>query len=89
MELTHIVTNTGFECDIAPSVLDDAELLDLLLEIDTGNVMAYGTLSNKLIDKDTKKALYDHCRTLDGRVPWDALSAELGDIIKGLGSKKK
>ena len=87
--LTHIVTRSGFECDINEAALNDAELLDAIVEFDGGNPLAYRGIMEKLTGAAVKKALYDHCRSEDGRVPWEKLGEELTDIISGLNSKKK
>lgn len=86
---TKIKTKSGFECEIDEKALDDAELLDLLVDIDDGDVMQFPRVVKKLLGNENKKALYDHLRTEDGRVPNEPLSAELGEIFRALKSKKK
>lgn len=89
MSKTHIITASGFECDIDEETINDAELLDLICELDGDvNVMAFPKICKKLLG-EAKTTLYDHLRTDDGRVPFEKLGDEIGEIIKGLNSKKK
>lgn len=89
MNKTHIVTASGFECDIDEETINDAELLDLISELDSDDkILAFPKICKKLLG-EAKKALYDHLRTDDGRVPFEALGAEIGEILNGLNSKKK
>lgn len=87
--MAKIKTTSGFSIEIDEAVLDDAELLEMLIEIDEENFASFATVLKKLLGEDGKKKLYDHVRNEEGRVPYGALSAELNDIIQGLNSKKK
>ena len=89
MGKTHIITSSGFECDIDEGALDDMELLDDLVAIDGGDVSKFTPADKKILGDDEKERLYEHIRDDSGRVPVSAFGVELGDIIKGLNSKKK
>ena len=89
MATTHIKTTSGFECEIDEDTINDMELLEDLLEIDSGNTALFPRALGKLLPKGEKKKLYDHVRTDSGRVPIDAVGDELADIIKELNTKKK
>ena len=82
----HIKTTTGFECDIDNSVIDDMELFDSIAELQAGDVMAVPTVINKLVG-DYKKALYDHVRLENGRVPTQAVVSEITEILTELNGK--
>lgn len=87
-----IETPSGFKCTINENVLDDMELLDLMIEIDSdtdNQLIYYNRIMNKLLSKDTKKDLYDHIRTEDGRVPSESFKNELLAIFDCLKNKKK
>lgn len=87
-----IETPSGFKCTIDEDVLDDMELLDLIIEIDSdtnNQLIHYNQIMNKLLPQDTKKSLYDHIRTEDGRVPSKAFKDELMAIFECLKNKKK
>lgn len=84
MSVIHVKTTSGFECDVDNEVLDDIEVLDYLAAIDGGEVMKYPKLLSKLFAPEVKKALYDHVRTEDGRVPYAAFDAEITDIFNAI-----
>ena len=83
----HIKTASGFEWDIDDVVLDDAEILDCLADIDGGNMVSFVPMLRKILTPDGKKALYDHLRTEDGRVPYTALDREVTEIFHLLRAK--
>ncbi len=87
--MTRIKTKSGFTIDVDENVIDDAELLDMLVELDEENFTVFPTILKKLLGADGKKKLYDHIRNEAGRVPYTALTAEINDIMQGLNSKKK
>ena len=87
--MTKIKTKSGFCTEIDEKALDDAELLDLLVELDEENFTVFPTVLKKILGADGKKKLYDHLRNEDGRVPYESLTAEINDIMAGLKSKKK
>ena len=73
-------TTSGFEYTINPAVLDDMELLDTIVEIDT-NPLALSKVLKMVLGDEQRKALYDHLRTEDGRVPVMAVSAAISEIF--------
>lgn len=85
--MKQIETSTGFSCNVNELAADDIEFLDLLCDLDDGEIKAYRKVLKKLLSDDDIKRLFDHVRTEDGRVPVSAISAELVDIIKSLGKK--
>jgi hypothetical protein len=84
MAVVHVKTTSGFECDIDEIVLDDMEVLDYLAAIEGGDLMKYPPLLSKLFAPKVKKALYDHVRAEDGRVPYTAFDAEITDIFNAI-----
>lgn len=81
-------TNSGFEFEIDALALDDMELIDAVAETMDGNPLAFSKVCNKLFDADQKKRLYEHLRK-NGRVPFEAISAEITDIFTALGDTGK
>ena len=81
-------TKSGFECEIAKDRLDNRELVDALAELDE-NELAVSRVCLLLLGKETRKRLYDHLRTEDGRVPTADLTAELSEIMAALGETGK
>lgn len=85
--MKHIVTKTGFEADINEVCLDDMELFEALVDLQHGDSTTIPLIIRKICG-NFKKALYDHCRTEDGRVPTEAVTAEITEIINELKAKK-
>ena len=74
-------TETGFSYEVSDESLNDYELVEVLAEVDT-NPLLLPKLVDKLLGKEQKKKLLDHLRTEDGKVPIDAISAEITDIFQ-------
>ena len=92
MEVTEIVTKTGFECEVDSEAVDDMEFFEKLAEMtesDAKAVINMPKIVRALIGEEQKKALYDHCRNAAGRVPVKAVEDEIGDIMNGLSESKK
>lgn len=87
MAIKHVETSSGFAWDIDDVVLDDAEILDFLADIEEGNMVSFVPLLRKVLTPQGKKALYDHLRTEDGRVPYAELDRETTEIFKALHAK--
>lgn len=88
-------TKSGFEFEIDEQRLNNMEFIDLLVELDTvdeNNASAILTTVSKLIscilDKDTKKRLYDHIRDDKGTVPIEKVQEEVNDIIRFNGNEE-
>ena len=84
-----ITTQSGFTCEIDPTVLDNMELVDALAEVQGDNPLAYSTVSRLVLGKETRAKLYDHLRTEDGRVPTANVDRELTEIMQALGKPAK
>lgn len=81
-------TKTGFEFSIEDAALDDWELLEVLADIDDGKTQKIGTAIKLLLGADQAKALKEHCRNDEGRVPTSAMMAEMGEIFAELRKNK-
>lgn len=88
MAVTNITTSSGFECSIDEAAMNDMELLDELVALDRGDVLVYSSVLSRLLEPVDKARLYDHVR-VNGRVPIDAVSQELGEIFGALNEGKK
>lgn len=84
-------TSTGFEYSIDESRLDDQELLDYLTDImeQTDSTATTKAIRKLFPDNAERKALYDHVRTEDGRVPTEALWNEIQAIMNEVEAGKK
>lgn len=88
MAVTDIKTASGFACRIDEDAMNDMELLEELVAIDRGDVLVYSSVLSRLLGPGNKARLYDHVR-VNGRVPIDAVSREIGEIFGALKEGKK
>lgn len=86
MAVKHIKTKTGFEADIDDSCIDDMELFEAVVDLQAGETMAIPVIIRK-VGGIHKRALYNHCRLPDGRVPVQAVSEEIAEIFVALNAK--
>lgn len=75
-------TESGFKFQIDDQALNDMELIEELLKVDSGDITALPGVLKALLGEKQKKKLYDHVRTDAGRVPMDLLAKEVTDIFK-------
>lgn len=75
-------TTSGFDFRMHDEVLDNMELLELMVEVQNGDPAALFQSLNVVLGADQRKALYDHLRTDDGRVPVKAAAEAFAEIIK-------
>lgn len=81
-------TKTGFQFCVDENSMNDMELVDILADPSMDDAFRMSHVVRKLLPGDQRKALYDHVR-VDGRVPVDAVVAEVEDIFAAMGSKGK
>lgn len=81
-------TRSGFEFEVADEIINDMELFEALCDLDAGDARAVVPVC-RIVLGNQKKALYDHLRTEDGRVPVDKVSEEILDILTALKDGKK
>lgn len=82
-------TKSGFEFDVPKSVIDDMQVLDAVVELESDNPLAISTLCTHILGAEGKKKLYDHVKTDDGRVPIRAVGTEIGEIFGAFGRSGK
>lgn len=89
-DFVHIKTPSGLEIDVDQAAVDDVELLDALYDLKkNNNPLGIPRVLNQLLTPEAKQALFDHVRNPAGRVPIEALSAEVTDILVSMNAKKK
>lgn len=81
-------TRSGFEFEVADDIINDMELFEALCDLDAGDARAVVPVC-RIVLGGQKKALYDHLRTENGRVPVDKVSEEIFDILTALKAGKK
>jgi len=83
-------TTSGFEFFIDEKALDDWEVLEALVDIDSGHFGAAVRVLKLLLGEKQVKELKEHCRDKQtGRVPRDAMFSELSEILKVKSTKNK
>ena len=86
-------TTTGFEFVTDEAVFNDMEVVDAIADMQTGDesavMVATSVLITKLLGAEQKKALYNHLRNDEGRVPIDAVSNAIVEIMTSCKNGKK
>ena len=77
-------TSSEVNFEISEAALDDWELLEILSDIDDGKTQKLGAAIKLLLGDEQAKALKEHCRNEEGRVPTSAMMKEIGDIFTAL-----
>ena len=75
------ITESGFEFEIDEEILDDWELLELLQEIDDGNI---GKLSKAIVfmlGEEQYKKLKDFIKARDGKIKASVMVDEFTSIM--------
>lgn len=75
-------TESGFQFELEEDVLDDYELWEDLIDVEEGRSTRIASVANRMLGKEQKKAMLDHLREENGRVPIRRVFRELGDIIR-------
>ena len=81
-------TSTGFSFEVDEIRVNDMRVIDAMVEAEGGNFGGVSKLINLVLDPAMKKALYDHVRTDDGRVPIAECSKKIFEILKFDGETK-
>lgn len=81
-------TRSGFAFEVPEDIANDMELFESLCDMDSGDVKAVVPVVRRVLG-DRKKALYDHLRNENGRVPIEAVVEEIIDIINAAKGGKK
>lgn len=74
-------TESGFEFCIEEEFRDDYEILELLVDVDKGEVGSIIQVINKLLGEEQKNALKEHIRNEKGRVPVMKMMEEVKSIL--------
>ncbi len=82
-------TKTGFGFEVDETAVNDMEIIDAFVEIADGDPTPYNRVIKKLFDKEQVKALYDHVRDENGRVPIDKIATEINDVFSAMGDAGK
>ena len=82
------VTASGFAWQLDDAVLNNMELVDALAEMQEENPLQISAVCRLVLGKAQRKALYDHLRTPDGRVPVAKVADALGELMNSFTAGK-
>ena len=77
-------TESGFKFEIAEESLNDMEFLEVLVDVTGGNKAQFPAFLSRFFGEEQKKELYEHCRNEAGRVPIDAVEAEVAAVLTAI-----
>lgn len=86
--MIHAKTGSGFEIELDENVMNNVELLDALCDVQNEDILSLGRVVQLLLGREGKKKLYDHLRTADGRVPVEAVSEAIGELMASAAAGK-
>lgn len=75
-------TESGFAFELDEESLNDLELIENLKAVDNGDITVLPDVVEAVLGKEQKKKLYEHIRSLAGRVQIDRVAVELNEIFK-------
>ena len=86
-------TASGFKFAIDENLMNDFEIVDAIADIVSNEpsrlLSGLSTFVAKILGPEGKKALFNHVRTPDGRVPVDLIEKEVGEILAAGGEQTK
>ena len=82
-------TKSGFEYEIADTVGDDYEILELMVRIQKNDFLAITELVDRVLGSEQKDRFKDHCRNEDGRVSTERMMTEFFEIFSSNNTTKK
>lgn len=81
-------TESGFKFEFDEQDWDDMEFVELMAQADE-NALKYPAMIERMLGKEQKQRLYDHCRNKKGRVPIDAVKKEIDELFEVAGKETK
>lgn len=78
----------GFEAQISEDALNSWEFLELLSDIDEGEYGLIVKAARLLLGKEGVKALKEHIRTEDGKVPADTMVNAISELMESANESK-
>ena len=81
-------TESGFKFKFDEEDWNDMEFIELMAAAEE-NPLKYPALIERMIGKEQKDALYEHCRNDKGRVPVDVVKKEIDEIFEVAGQDAK
>lgn len=75
-------TNSGFEFEIEEEALDDYDLIEDFLAMDSGETVRIFSAIKRLLGEEQEKRLKDHVRYSSGRVSAKRMIEAAGEIFE-------
>lgn len=85
----NVKLSNGFEFTVNDDLGDNMELLEALVAIDRNEDPAALSDAVRMIFGEDKQALYDACRSEDGRVPVSKIMEAIDETLNQLGEAGK
>lgn len=82
--MVKVKTKTGFEFNADEKIVDDWELYE---DFSNGDRSGEVRAAKRILGADEYARLKDHCREKNGRVSFEKMDAEIGDILTAVISK--
>lgn len=82
-------TKSGFAFEIADSIRDDYEVLEIMTRVQKNDFLAIVELVDRVLGTDQKDAFKEHCRGEDGRVSTERMMTEFFEIFTANDATKK
>lgn len=86
--MKHIVTESGFECEVNEAILQDWRFTKAIAKADSKDeskqLQGYVEIVELLLGEAGEERIMEHVRTKDGIVPIKAVNAEVISLIKKL-----
>lgn len=89
MSIVTGITRSGFCFEVNKNIGDNMELLEALSDMSDSDLLAMSRVCKIVFGEKQKKALYDHLRTEDGRVPIESVNDALKDVFEAVGKAGK
>ena len=84
-----IKVTEGLEVNVDKTCFNDMEMLDILVDLDSGDPLAVSKMCSRMFSKEDKKKLYNHLRDENGTVKTEVFVPVVMDIMKQLGEEEK
>ncbi len=89
MSIIAVTTAKGFVYEVDEEALDDIELVEELVEMETKDGSKAGSVARRVLGEEGKKKLYEDLRTESGRVPLSEVVKTIYEILTALQNGKK
>lgn len=83
------ITRSGFSFEVSKNIGNNMELLEALSDMSDKDLLAMSRVCKLVFGEKQKKALYDHLRTEDGRVPIESVNDAIKDVFEAAGKAGK